>query len=153
GTAVSLTLFGLAREPIVGLAASAIAGVSWIVVLSSLNVSAQTSLPDWVRGRGLAMFVAVFSGAMTVGSIIWGQVAGLYGLPAAPFCAAAAALAAVPLTWRWKLQTAAGADFAPSMHWPAPIHTREVDQDKGPVLVTVEYRIDPSDRDRFLSAL
>ena len=99
GTAVSLTLFGLAHEPVVGLAASAIAGISWIIVLASLNVSAQASLPDWVRGRGLAMFVTVFFGAMTVGSVIWGQVGGLFGLPVAHFCAAAAALAAIPLTW------------------------------------------------------
>ena len=152
GTAVSLTLFGLAREPVVGLAASAIAGISWIVVLPSLNVSAQASLPDRVRGRGLAMFVAVFSGAMTIGSITWGQVAGFFGLPIAHFCAAAAALIAVPLTWRWKLQ-AAGADLAPSMHWPAPILTHEIEQDKGPVLVTIEYQIEPGNRDAFLTAL
>ena len=153
GTAVSLTLFGLAHEPVVGLAASAIAGISWIIVLASLNVSAQASLPDWVRGRGLAMFVTVFFGAMTVGSMIWGQVGGVFGLPVAHFCAAAAALAAIPLTWHWKLQTAGGIDLAPSMHWPAPIVTRDVDQDKGPVLVTIEYRIKPTDRDAFLTAL
>jgi len=153
GTAVSLTLFGLAHEPVVGLAASAIAGISWIIVLASLNVSAQASLPDWVRGRGLAMFVTVFFGAMTVGSMIWGQVGGLFGLPVAHFCAAAGALAAIPLTWHWKLQTAGGIDLVPSMHWPAPIVTRDVDQDKGPVLVTIEYRIKPTDRDAFLTAL
>ncbi len=153
GMAVSLTLFGLAREPLLALVASAVAGISWIVVLSNLNVSAQVSLPDWVRGRGLAMFVVVFSGAMTVGSAIWGQVAGLFGLPVALFCAAAATLAAIPLTWRFKLQTATGVDFAPSMHWPAPILTREIEQDRGPVLITVEYRIDTVNRNAFLSAL
>jgi predicted MFS family arabinose efflux permease len=153
GTAVSLTLFGLAHEPVAGLAASVIAGISWIIVLSSLNVSAQASLPDWVRGRGLAVFVTVFFGAMTIGSMIWGQVGALFGLPVAHFCAAATALAAIPLTWRWKLQAADGIDLAPSMHWPAPIVTRDVDQDKGPVLVTIEYRIKLADRDAFLTAL
>ena len=49
-----------------------VAGVSWIAVLASLNVSVQMSLPDWVRGRGLAMFVSVFFGAMTTGSALWG---------------------------------------------------------------------------------
>ena len=55
--------------------------LSWIAVLSSLNVSAQVALPEWVRGRGLAMFVTVFFGAMTLGSAVWGQVAGIVGLP------------------------------------------------------------------------
>ena len=40
-----------------------------------MNVSAQVALPDWVRGRGLAMFVASCFGAMAAGSAIWGLVA------------------------------------------------------------------------------
>jgi hypothetical protein len=75
------------------------------------------------------------------------------GLPAAHLVAALGALVAIPLTWRWKLQTAARLDLSPSMHWPAPIVTHEVEQDRGPVLVTVEYKIDPKNRDAFLAAL
>jgi len=153
GTAVTLVLFGLARGPVLGLSASIIAGVSWIAVLASLNVSAQVAVPDWVRGRGLAMFVTVFFGAMTVGGVVWGQVAEIVGLPATHFIAAAGALIAIPLTWRWKLQTGAGIDLTPSMHWPAPVITHEVENDEGPVLVTVEYRIDPGSREAFLTAL
>jgi MFS family permease len=153
GTAVTLVLFGVARDAATALLASVIAGVSWIAVLSSLNVSAQVALPEWVRARGLAMFVTVFFGALTLGSAIWGQVAGLAGLPAAHFLAAAGALVAIPLTWRWKLQTGAGLDLTPSMHWPEPVVAGEIEQDRGPVLVTVEYRIDPKDREPFLAAL
>jgi MFS family permease len=153
GTAVAMALFGLARDPATGLSASVMAGVSWIAVLASLNVSAQVALPEWVRGRGLAMFVTTFFGALSLGSAIWGQIAGMAGLPAAHFIAAAGALAAIPLTWRWKLQTGAGIDLTPSMHWPAPVVSHEVEQDRGPVLVTIEYRIDPKDREPFLAAL
>jgi len=153
GTVVTMVLFGFTREAATALSASVIAGVSWIAVLSSLNVSAQLALPEWVRGRGLALFVTVFFGAMTLGSAVWGQVAGTIGLPAAHLTAAAGALLAIPLTWRWKLQTGAGIDLTPSMHWPAPIVTHAVEQDRGPVLVTVEYRIDPQDREPFLAAL
>jgi len=153
GTALTLILFGLAREPVMGLAASLVAGASWIAVLASLNVSAQVALPDWVRGRGLAMFVTVFFGAMTIGSAVWGQVAGMAGLPVTHFMAAAGVLIAIPLTWRWKLQTGVGIDLTPSMHWPAPVITREVESDRGPVLVTVEYRVEPRNREAFLTAL
>jgi hypothetical protein len=75
------------------------------------------------------------------------------GLPAAHFMAAAGALLAIPLTWRWKLQTAAGLDLTPSMHWPEPIVAHEVEEDRGPVLVTIEYRINPPDREAFLAAI
>ena len=50
GTALSLLLYGLAHEPFVALGASLLAGISWICVLSTLNVSAQVALPEWVRG-------------------------------------------------------------------------------------------------------
>ena len=153
GTGLAMALFGIARDPAAGLAASVIAGVCWIAVLASLNVSAQVALPEWVRGRGLAIFMTVFFGALTLGSIIWGQVAGMLGLPAAHFMAAAGALVAIPLTWRWKLQTGAGIDLTPSLHWPAPLVTDEIGHDRGPVLVTVEYRIDPRSREAFLGAL
>jgi quinol monooxygenase YgiN len=39
------------------------------------------------------------------------------------------------------------------MHWPAPITVQDIEHDRGPVLVTVEYRIRPQDRDAFLDAI
>ena len=153
GTATSLALFGLSREPIMAASASVIAGMCWIAVLASLNVSAQVALPDWVRGRGLAMYVTVFFGTMAVGSVLWGAMAGVLGLPLAHFIAAGGALAAVPLTSRWKLQTGAGIDLAPSMHWPEPVIGKSIENDAGPVMVIVEYLIDPKDREEFLSAI
>jgi len=154
GTAVSLVLFGLARVPIVALVASILAGASWIAVLANLNVSAQVALPDWVRGRGLAIFVTVFFGSMSLGSGVWGEIADIAGLPLTHFIAAAGALLAIPLTRRWKLQTGAGVDLTPSMHWPVPVVTHEIESDRGPVLVTVEYRLtSEKDRNAFLTAL
>ena len=153
GTAIALVLFGMAHHPAIALAASGIAGISWIAVLATINVSAQVALPDWVRGRGLAVFSTIMFGSMTVGSALWGRVAAMIGLPGAHFTAAAAALAAIPLLWRWKLQTGAGADLMPSMHWPTPVLSREIGADRGPVLVTIEYRIDSRNRDEFLAIL
>jgi predicted MFS family arabinose efflux permease/quinol monooxygenase YgiN len=153
GTAITLLLFGLAREPVMAVGASLIAGMSWMAVVANLNVSAQVALPDWVRGRGLAMYVTVFFGTMTIGSVLWGEMAGFTGLPVTHFIAAAGALLAIPLTQRWKLQTGAGIDLSPSMHWPEPIVTDAVENDAGPVMVTVEYRVDPNSREAFLAAL
>jgi Transmembrane secretion effector len=43
--------------------------------MANLYVSAQDALPDWVRARGLAIFLTVIFGAMSVGSASWGQIA------------------------------------------------------------------------------
>ena len=153
GQALAMVLYGFAREPITALAASAIAGASWIGSLATLSVSAQVALPDWVRARGLALYTTVFFGCLTLGSAVWGGVAVAVGLANAHFIAAGGALAAIVLTWRWKLQTGASIDLSPSMHWPAPLTAQPIEHDRGPVLVTVEYRIDPGDREPFLEAL
>jgi MFS family permease len=153
GQAVAMVLYGVARDPALALVASAIAGATWIAAVATLTVSAQVALPDWVRGRGLALYTTVFFGCLTLGSALWGEVAVLVGLPLSHFIAAAGAVAAIPLTWRWKLQTGAGLDLTPSMHWPTPLTTQGVDRERGPVLVTVEYRIRSADRQPFLEAI
>jgi predicted MFS family arabinose efflux permease len=153
GQALAMVLYGFAHEPLMAFAASLIAGASWIAALATLSVSAQVALPDWVRGRGLALYTTVFFGCLTLGSAAWGKIAAWLGLPAAHYLAAAGAVVAIPLTWRWKLQTGAGVDLSPSMHWPAPITTQSIADDRGPVLVTVEYRIRPQDREAFLEAI
>ncbi|MGA7325129.1 MAG: MFS transporter [Rhodomicrobium sp.] len=153
GSALSMVLFGLARDPAIALLASVIAGVCWIAVLANLNVSAQVALPEWVRGRGLSIYATMMFGSLSLGSALWGQVAGMAGIAAALIIASAGLFLPIPLLRRWKLLAAAGIDLTPSMHWPEPLITGEVEHDRGPVLVTVEYRIDPKDREAFHTAL
>jgi len=153
GTALALLLFALAESAPLALLACVIAGVSWICVLATLNVSAQVALPDWVRGRGLAVYVAFFFGTVSVGSVLWGFVAQRTSLSVAHLLAAAGAILASGLTWRWKLQTGPEPDLTPSMHWPAPVVAEAVPNEVGPVLVTIEYRMPPEDRQAFLAGL
>jgi hypothetical protein len=55
-TALVLAAFSLIADPYAAAAAaSLLAGVSWIFVLSSLQVAAQLALPNWVRARGLSL--------------------------------------------------------------------------------------------------
>ena len=150
GTILALGLYGSAREPAVAGLASLIAGASWITMMTTLFVSAQVALPEWVRGRGLAIFLTAFFGAMTLGSAVWGKVASLEGVPTALFLAAAGAAIGMALTARWRLQTAATLDLTPSMHWRTPVFVHPVEDDQGPILVTVEYRIDSKDIKPFL---
>jgi MFS family permease len=152
-TSLATALFAIARDPLTAVIASVLAGASWVVALSGLSVSAQLALPEWVRGRGLAMYVTVMFGALSVGSAVWGEIATRLGLPASLLIAAAGAVASIPLTRRWTVQIDANVDLTPSMHWPAPVTTHPVEGDRGPVLVTVEYSIDPNNREPFLRAL
>jgi MFS family permease len=153
GTAFALILFGLAQQPLTAVLAALIAGISWIAVLATLNVSAQLALPEWVRGRGLAVYVTVVFGTMSIGSAAWGLIADRIGLPPAHFIAGAGVVLAIWLTRRWKLQTGPEADLTPSMHWPNPVLAGTVEDDAGPVLVTVEYHVAAEKRNVFLTAM
>ena len=91
GTGAVLVAFALLREPALVAGACVLAGATWIAALSSFNVSAQMSLPDWVRARGLATFSAVQFGSLALGSALWGQTAAVLGIPTALLIAAAGA--------------------------------------------------------------
>jgi MFS family permease len=151
--AFALVLFGLAHEPIMAICACLLAGGSWTVVITKLYVSAQVALPDWARGRGLAVFLSFIFGATTVGSAVWGKLSAIAGLPIAYFVAAVGVVLGIPLAWRWKLQTGVGIDFSPAAHWRAPTVVRKVENNQGPVLAVVEYRIEATNRAEFLGAL
>jgi MFS family permease len=153
GTAAATALFGLAHEVWIALVASVLAGGAWMASLSSLNVSAQIALPEWVRGRGMALYVTVMFGSLSLGSLIWGQAASSLGLSTALLIAAGGGAAAVVLLRGFKLSAAAGLDLSPAMDWPQPITTGDFDHNRGPVLVTLRYRIDPANREPFLQAL
>jgi predicted MFS family arabinose efflux permease len=153
GTIVALVLFAAARDPVVTIAASLVAGASSIIALTTFFVSAQVSLPEWVRGRGLALFLTVYFGALTLGSAVWGEVASVKGVPFALSAAAVGALIAMALTWRWRLQTGAALNLTPSMRWRAPAFLNRVANDQGPVLGVAEYVIDPKDSAAFLAVM
>jgi predicted MFS family arabinose efflux permease len=152
-TAFALTLFAVAQDLPLALCACLLAGVAWVNNLTCLYTSAQNVLPDWVRGRGLAVFLTVIYGTMTLCSAAWGELAARSGLSTALLIAAGGAIVAIPLTWRWKLQQGATLDLSPSQHWNLPETREEIDNDRGPVMVKIEYRIDPKDGPAFVHAL
>jgi predicted MFS family arabinose efflux permease len=59
-----------------------LSGVAWIATLTTLTVAAQLALPDWVRARGLAMYLVVLIGSQALGAFVWGLVASSLGLSA-----------------------------------------------------------------------
>ncbi len=153
GAVVSLFLLAAAHEPVLALIASFISGAASIIALTTFFVSAQVALPQWVRGRGLAIFLTVYFGALTLGSAAWGEVATAKGVSFALYAAGAGTLIGMALTWEWKLQSSEAQDLTPSMRWRAPCFLNRVTDDLGPILVIIEYTIDPSDSSAFLAVM
>ncbi|MGH7151994.1 MAG: MFS transporter, partial [Planctomycetota bacterium] len=126
-----------------------LAGLAWISVLSMLNASAQTAIPSWVRARALSAYLLVFFAGVALGSVFWGLVADRFGIGGAYLVAASGLVAGLPVALRHRLRSLEGSDLSPSLHWPAPQVATEIAPDRGPVLVTVEYAIDPARAPEF----
>jgi len=130
-----------------------LAGLAWIAVLSSLQIAAQTAVPAWVRARALSLYIVVFSGGMAAGSLGWGWLAQHAGTPRALLVAAVGTVVAAIAGARFRLGEAARVNVTPSGHWPQPVVSADLHDDRGPVLVTIEYRVDPERRQEFLHRL
>jgi len=133
--------------------ALAIAGGAWLSALTTLNAAAQLVIPPWVRARALATYLIVMFGGLALGSVLWGALAQAIGVAQALVGAGiAVALGRVVLLHR-RLADGAGPNLAPAPRWPEPELVAAVAGDRGPVLVTVEYEIDPRDAEAFARAM
>ena len=128
-------------------------GIAWIVVLASLNVSAQTATPSWVRARVMAVYLLVFSGGLAAGSAAWGFVAARLGVSAALIIAAIGMLLGPLATWRFRLAGSRNLSLTPSLHWPEPVVLIDAEAKEGPAVTLVEYRIDPNTAEEFLQTM
>ena len=151
-TALVMGALSLAPPQWVAISVLLFLGAAWITALTTLNGAAQAVLPNWVRGRGLAVYLTVFNGAMTAGSLGWGAIAQAAGVPAALLIGAAGLLIAGLIMHRIKLPTGE-ADLVPSNHWPEPLVAEPVAHDRGPVLILIEYHVEKHSRTAFLHAL
>jgi MFS family permease len=139
----ALVLFALAwlRDFYLLIPVMLISGAAWITVLSSFQVAAQTSVPGWVRARALAVYILMFFGSMALGGLLWGLVASQASMSVALSAAATTMVLGVGLSWRIGLPQRTAEDLAPSLHWPQPLLAEGSDQERGPVMVTLEYDI------------
>jgi MFS family permease len=128
----------------IALPAMAIVGMAWISVANSLTISAQVALPDWVRARGMAIYQMALMGGAATGSLLWGQVASWRSVPVAVAAAAALGVLMVIVLRKRSLDARADPDFTPAPAINVPEPAVGVANDDGPVMVTVEYFIDPA---------
>jgi MFS family permease len=151
--AVATFILAQSRMASVTGAAMLIGGIGWIACMSSFNTVAQAVAPAWARGRVLALFTLVLLGGLAVGSAAWGIVASRLDLRYALDIAAAGLLLGLMVRFRYRLIGSEELVLTPWVHWPEPVSVVEPEPDRGPVLVTLEYRIDPERAREFRRAM
>jgi MFS family permease len=149
GYAAAMLALGAAPALPVAAVSLALAGAGWLALLTTLSAAAQMTLPSWVRARGLSVYLLVLMGGMALGSAGWGAAAESIGVPRAFEIAGALVALSRLFVWRLRLPEGAAPDLTPAPRWPDPQLGTAVAADRGPVLVTVEYQIDPHEAEAF----
>jgi quinol monooxygenase YgiN len=122
-------------------------------VYTSLSAGTQSSAPAWVRARAVSMNQVTSQGCLALGSAVWGAVASGVGTR---WALAASAATVIVLQWlnrRVRVRMGQEADIVPGAEPPALSLAGEPLPDDGPVLIQLEYQIDPEHRQDFLRAI
>jgi MFS family permease len=122
-------------------------GVAWITTANTLTVSAQLSLPDWVRARGMSMYQMAIMGGSALGAALWGQVATLTTVQTSLVVAGFIGVLAMFGAYRLVVDRSIEEDLTPSREFKAPV--AEMPPKTGRIQVTIEYRIDPARAEDF----
>ena len=129
------------------------AGAAWMTGLNTFSVASQSAFPNWVRARSSAIYLVVMQGASAVGAIVWGQLTAHFNAPAALGVAAGGLLVSAILSRVLPISHVEKLDLSPSNHWQGHALANEPGPDDGPILVTIEYHIDPAEAVAFRAAM
>jgi len=147
----STVVVALAPNMYVAVPGMLAAGAAWTSTANSLSVSAQLALPDWVRARGMAIYQMALMGGGSFGAAAWGQVAAFSSVCAALVLSAAAGIVAMSLAYALVAARSREEDLTPSHAFKPPAIA--VPPGAGPVVVTIEYLIDPANAQAFLDLM
>jgi MFS family permease len=131
-----------------------VGGAAWVLFISLISALIQNLAPDWVRARVLAIFVLVYQGSFSLGTVAWGAVAQRAGISTALMYSGIGTIATVALVLFAKLPDST-ADLSPwnQMRIPVFVQSDDSDLEGGPVLVAVEYTVIPERREDFVNAI
>ncbi len=130
------------------------AGAAWVSVHSSLSAGTQTSAPAWVRARALATNLVAFQASMAFGSALWGGLAAMTSTRITLAISGGLLLLLLALNRRVRVTLGTESDLKPGVQLPELVVVGDNPlPDDGPVLIQMEYRIDPENRAAFLQAI
>jgi MFS family permease len=142
--AVGVAGAALSHWPVVTGAALVLVGAAWTSCVTIFNIGVQLSAPRWVSGRALAAFQASIAGGVAAGSWGWGHLANSVGVELTLLIASAVLLVS-PLLSRWMRMPPTGSRNDPAAETLADPEMRlSLTPRSGPIVVEIEYRVDPT---------
>ncbi len=151
-SACGTVLLALFHERAVAAVALAIFGATWLVSVTTLNLSVQQAVPRWILSRALGAYLMVFQASIVFGGLLWGAVADVVGVRTTLLIAAGCLLGGVLLTNRLKLPSVDRRDLL-VVPRPHPELVSEPEEEDGPVMIMVDFQTDPEQHDAFIEVM
>lgn len=147
--AIGTGIAAMSKIPAVTAVALTLCGAGWMMSMALFNISIQLSAPRWVSGRALAGFRSANSGGLAVGSWMWGYMANHIGIQTT-FLVCAIALSLSPLAAIWlRMPEVDGTNRDAADPATDPEVRLALTPRSGPIVVELEYRIDPQNARTF----
>ena len=102
--AIGLFVIGATTTAAIALTSTFMMGGAWMMTLTTLNATAQMTLPNHLRARGMGCYLTVMAISMSVGALVWGQVAGWLGLAPTQWIAAATLVVTAAISLRFPIR-------------------------------------------------
>ena len=150
---VAILLVAVSHITTFGIVGACCAGVAWVTVFASLATGTQSTAPAWVRARAVAMNLVAMQASLAIGSAFWGALASTAGTSIALLASAALVVVLHLLNRRVRVTMGTDADVTPGVQLPDMAIAVQPLPDDGPVLIQIEYRVDPQNRKPFLHAI
>lgn len=153
GTGVSLVAIGLSHSLVVTCAAFFVIGACNILTVALINVSVQMSAPRWVTARALSLYTSAITAGIGIGAWAWGEVAAHWDVAIA-FIASGGAVAATALLGRFfPLARDEEVDTSSVDIGYEPEVALGLTMRSGPLVVEVEYDVDPDQAREFYGVM
>lgn len=151
----ALALFAIAFTSHYALLAAlaTLVGLCWIVMFSTIIVTAQLITPGWVLARALSVVMLVYGGATATGAALWGHLSDLFDVRTSLLIAAPGVLISLLLSRRYPIPQERARAPATALPSPEPDYFTRIRPAAGPVMVMVEYHIDAVRRAEFLALM
>jgi MFS family permease len=139
-------------------------GINWVIIPTNFNTATQKSVPPWVKGRAISWYLTVLFGSFTVGGVLWGGVTTTTSMHTSLLIGGLSMGLLLSLAYLFPLTLNEGLNLSPAFKpgqlgealsetlalLPAGLDDKTTPANR-PVEVSVEYAVDPSRHNEFLS--
>lgn len=153
GTGLAMIVVAASSSMILTCAAYFVIGLTNILTIATLNVNVQLSAPRWVAARALALFGSSLTAGVALGAWGWGSFAANIGLVNAYYASGCATLLTALAGFMLPLTRDDEGEKDPVSIGHEPHVAMGLNLRSGPIVVEVDYDVDPDKAREFYAVM